>query len=89
MIDPLLEGALIVRDALRAASEAHLLAEIVPSFPADVALQTRNADLECHPVSKSEAIDPRADGNNLSRRLMAKRQWVAGTKITIGKLLVV
>jgi len=64
MIDPLLEGALEVRHAFGATSESHLLAQVVPAFPADAALPARDADLEGDPVANSEARHLRSDGHD-------------------------
>lgn len=55
MIDPFLESALEVGEALRTAAKAHLLAQIVPPSPADTTLPTRDADLERYAVADSEA----------------------------------
>ncbi len=64
VVDPLLEGALEVRDALGTTPETHLLAEVVAAFPADAALSARDADLQCHTIANPEARHLGADGHH-------------------------
>jgi hypothetical protein len=79
MVDPLLQSTLEMRHALRTTSKSHLLAEIIPSFPADCALTARNADFESDTVADVEAIDGWADSYDDTGRFMAKGQWCAST----------
>lgn len=89
MIYSFLQSSLKVRYTLCAASESHLLAQIVPAFPADCALSARNADLEGNSVTNGKARDLRANTDNYTGRFMSKGQWCTGTEVAIGKLLVV
>lgn len=91
VIYPLLEGALEVRDALGAAPEPHLPAEVVPAPPADGALAARDADLEGHAVAHRERPDGhlRADSHHDARGLVAEGQRRAGAQVPVGELLVV
>ncbi len=89
VVDSLLQGALEVRDAFGATPEAHLLAEVVSTSPADSALAAGDADLERDPVVDLEAHDLGADGHDDARRLVAQRQRHASAEVAIGKLLVV
>jgi len=73
VIDTFLEGPLIMRNTLGAAPEPHLLAKVVSSFPASIALETGNAYFEGNAVSDGETSDLRPDGDNLARGLMAER----------------
>ena len=78
-----------VGERLCAASESHLLAEIIPALSADTALTTGDADLESYPVSNLEARDLRPERDDNTGRLMAQRKGHAGTEVAIGKFLVV
>lgn len=89
MVDPLLECPLVVRIALRTTPETQLLAEVIPAFAADGALPACNAHLQGNSVSYLEPSHLWSDGDNLAGRLVAQRQWVAGTEIAIGELFVV
>lgn len=66
MVDSLLERALVVRVAFGAASESHLLAEVVSTFTADATLATGNTNLKRNPISDFEAADLRSNGNYLA-----------------------
>lgn len=87
VVDPLLQRALEVWEALCAAPEAHFLAEVVPPFPADSALAARDADLEGYAIAEGKAAHVRTDGNDHTRGLMAERQRLARAQVAIGKLL--
>ena len=73
MVDSLLQSPLKVRYALRTTPESHLLAEIIPSFPADTTLATWYSYLERYSITNTEAIDFWSNGDYHSRRFMAKR----------------
>ena len=62
----LLKGALVVGEALRAASEAHAFAEVVSAFSADVALEARDTDLEGNPIADAQPSHLGPDGHNLA-----------------------
>lgn len=64
VIDPFLQCSLEMGEALRAASEPHLLAEVIPPSPADSALRARHANLQSHAVADGEAIHLRSDGDH-------------------------
>lgn len=72
MVNPLLQSSLEVRDALRTASEPHLLAEVVPPFPTDAALTAWYAHLERNSVANAEAIDLWPNGNYDTGGFMTK-----------------
>lgn len=76
-------------DAFCAASESHLLAQVVTASPADAALSARNADFEGNSVPNCKARDLRANSNNYAGRFMSKGQWCTGTEVAIGKFLVI
>jgi hypothetical protein len=75
--------------ALCATPESHLLAEIIPTFPADSALPTWDSHFECDSITNMKAIDLRSNAHYYAGRFMPKRQWCAGAKVSIGKFLVV
>lgn len=54
MIDPLLQCPLEMRHALRTASEAHLLTQIIPPPPAYTTLPTRYTDLEGNAITNGK-----------------------------------
>jgi hypothetical protein len=89
VVDSVLKSALIVGDAFCATPEAHLLAEIVATFPADVALSARDADLKCNPIADRKALHLRANSHDNTGRLMTKREGTASVQVTIGKFLVI
>ena len=89
MIYPLLERSLVMRHALGAAAEPHLLAEVVPPLAADAALAAGDTDLERDAVADLEPGHPRADGHNDAGRLVAERQRRARAQVPVGELLVV
>lgn len=68
----LLQSSLKMRYTLRAASESHLLAKIITTFPADCTLSARDADLEGNSVTDGEARDLRSNSDNYTGRLMPK-----------------
>lgn len=74
-------------EALCTTPEAHLLAEIIPPLAANDTLPTWHANLEGHTIAEGKAAHLGADGNNHTRRLVAKGQGLAGAEIAIGKLL--
>lgn len=74
MIYPLLKSSLKVRDTLGATPKPHLLTKIIPAFPADATLATRNTDLEGDTVTNSEAADLRPNGHDRARRFVAQGQ---------------
>lgn len=57
MVNPLLQCPLEMGYALCATPKPHLLAEVIPPFPADSALAAGNADLQSDAVADVEAID--------------------------------
>lgn len=71
VVDPLLESALVVRNALCTAPEPHLLAQVVTATSADGAITARNTNFESDTVARLEARHPRANGHNDTRRLVA------------------
>lgn len=89
VVYPLLQRALEVRHALRAAPEPHLLAEVVPAPPADAAPAARDAHLQGHAVPYLEPAHLGADGRHDAGRLVAERQGRAGAEVPVGELLVV
>jgi hypothetical protein len=89
VVDPLLEGALVVRIGLSTAPEAQLLAKVVAALAADSALSAGYANLEGNTVAELEALDLWANGHHLARGLVAKREGLACAEVTIGELLVV
>lgn len=89
MVDSFLKSPLKMRHALRTTSKPHLLAEVVPPPPADTALATWYPYFERHSITNIEASDIWPDGHYHTRRLMAKGQRCACTKISIGKLLII
>lgn len=64
MIYPLLKGSLEMWYTFGTTPEPHLLAEVIPAFPTDGTLATRNPDLQGHPIADFEAIDLWANANN-------------------------
>jgi hypothetical protein len=76
-------------NALGATPELHLLAEVVPSFSTDGTFAAGNANFEGNSVTNAEAIDLRANAHYNTGRFMSKRQRCTGTKVAVGKLLVV
>lgn len=87
MIYPLLQRALVVWEALCAAPEAHLLAEVISPLATNATLAASHADLQGHAITKGKAAHMRADGDDHTRGLMAERQGLAGAKVAIGELL--
>lgn len=87
VIYPLLQRPLEMREALRAASKAHLLAEIIPTSPAYAAVSTWYADLQGHAVAEGEAAHLRAYGDDHARGLVAEGQGLAGAQVAICELL--
>lgn len=71
MIYPLLKSPLEVRNALGATPESHLLAQIIPPFPADATLTARDTNLEGDTVPNSEAANLRPDGHDRAGRFVA------------------
>jgi hypothetical protein len=78
-----------MRHALYTAPKPHLLAEVVPPFPANRALPAGNAYFERYTVAECEAIHVWANANYHTGRLMAKGQWRRGAKVAVGEFLVV
>ena len=72
VIDPLLQSSLEMRHALRTTPESHLLAEVIPPFPAYCALSAWDSDLESNAVADAEAIDSGANAYDDTRRFMAE-----------------
>lgn len=64
VVYPLLEGPLEMRKRLRAAPEPHLLAKVVPAFPAYATLPARDSDFQCYAVTNSESAHLRANGDH-------------------------
>jgi hypothetical protein len=89
VIYPLLQSTLKVWNALRAASEAHFLAEIVSTFSAHATLTAWDANLESYPIANCEASNHRTDSHDDAGGLVAQRQRGASTEVAIGKLLVI
>jgi hypothetical protein len=89
VIYPLLKSALVVRKGLGTAPEPHLLAEVIPAFPADGTLSTGHANLQGNTVAYAEARYLGTNSHDNAGRLMAQGQWHTGTEVTIGELLVV
>lgn len=56
VIDSFLKSALEVRYTFSAASESHLLAQIISSFPADTTFTTGNANLKGNAVAYIETF---------------------------------
>lgn len=74
-------------EALRAAPEAHLFTEVIPTLPTDAALSTWHAHLEGDTVAEGEAGDLGADGNDDARGLVTEGQGLAGAEVAVGELL--
>jgi hypothetical protein len=89
MVNPFLKSPLKMWYTLRTTPKPHLLAEVIPSFPAYAALTTWYAYLERHSVTNTEAIDLGSDRHDNTRRFMTKGQRRACTEISIGKFLIV
>lgn len=89
MVDPFLQSPLKVWDALCTTPKSHLLAEIIPSFPANATLTARNADLKGNPIANRKAINLRPNANYHTGGLMPKGQRSAGAEVAIGKFLVI
>lgn len=73
VIDPLLESALIVWEALCAAPETKLFAEVVPPLATDTTLSTGNADLKGYPITDPEARHLGTDGHYFASGFVAQR----------------
>lgn len=78
-----------MRNTLCATPEPHLLAEVIPAFPADGTLTTWEADLEGNPVADAETVHLGTKGHHRTRRFMAQGQGGTCTKVAVGELLVV
>lgn len=78
-----------MRNTLGTAPKAHFLAEVVPSLPANGALPTGQADLQRDSVPDPEARDAGTDGRDDARGFVAKREWAAGTEVTIGEPFII
>lgn len=89
VINPVLQGALEVGERLRAASESHLLTEIISPLATGVTLSTGDTDLQGDTVSDHKAAHLGADGYYDAGGLMAKRKRLAGAKIAIRELLII
>lgn len=89
VINPVLQGALKVGERLCAASESHLLAEIISPLAAGRTLSTGDAHLQGDAVSDHKAAHLGADGYYDPRGLMAKRKRLAGAKIAIREPLII
>lgn len=89
VIDSLLQSSLKMRNTFRRTPESHLFTKVVPPFSTNPTPSTRNAYFKGDSITKLEASDLRPDGNDDTRRLMTKRERRTGTKIAIGKLLIV
>ncbi len=89
MIDPLLKSSLEVRHALGATSEFHLLAKIIPPFPAYSTLTTRNANFERNTVSDRKARNLWPNGHNYAGRFMSQRKRCTGAKVAIRELFII
>lgn len=89
VINPVLERALEVGERLRAASESHLLAEVISPLATCGTLPTSDADLQGDAVSNYKATHLRADGDYDPRGLMTEREWLAGAEIAVREFLVV
>jgi len=89
MVDSFLERSLEMGDTFGTTPEPHFLAEIIPSFPADSTLATRNSNLERNSITKNEAIDLGPNSYHHTGRFMPKGQRRASTEISIGELLIV
>lgn len=72
VVDSLLQRPLEMRKALCTASEAHLLAKVVPPLAADTALSTRHTYLEGDAITNGEAAYLRTNGDDNARGLMAQ-----------------
>ena len=89
VVDPLLECALVMRHALCATPEPHLLAQIVTAASADGAVSARDTNFQRNAVAHLKAGHPRANGHNDTGRLVAERERHASTEVAIGELLVI
>lgn len=57
VVDPVLQCALGMREALRTTPEPHAFADVIPPFFAPLTCLARLADFECHLVSNAEVLD--------------------------------
>ena len=71
VVDPLLEGALIMRDRFGTTPESHLFAKIVTTFTADCALAAGHTNFKGHPVTNVEARHLGPYGNDDTRGFVA------------------
>ena len=60
-----------MRHALRTTPKPHLLAKVIPSFPADRALSTGNSYFEGDTVADTEVVDMGSDGHDDTGGFMA------------------
>lgn len=72
VVDPLLEGTLVVRNRLGTTPESHLFAKIITAFAADGALTAGHTNFKRYPVTNAKARDLGPYGNDNARGLMAK-----------------
>jgi hypothetical protein len=72
VVDLLLQRALEVREALAAAPELQLFANVVPAFRAAGTASARQADFKSDFVADFEVCDGRADGGDDAGGLMAE-----------------
>lgn len=70
MVNPFLQCSLKMRYAFRATPKPHLLAEVVPTLPADRALSAGNSHFEGNSIANVEIGYMGADGHDHARGFM-------------------
>lgn len=89
VIDPVLQRSLCVWETLRATSEPHTLADVVPPLFASLADFARLSDFQCHLVTNTEVLHIRAYANNHTCRFVAERERFLYDYVAVTVVLVV
>lgn len=89
VVDALLQRALEVWEALAAAAEAQIFADVVAALVAASAGSARQADFESDLVADFEVCDAGADGGDDAGALVAERQGLADEDVAIAVVGVV
>ena len=72
-----------MREALCATPEPHSLANIIPPLLAPLACLTWQTDFQRYFIANTKVLDFRANTNNYTCRLMAKRKWLLHDNVAI------
>lgn len=89
MVHALLEGAIEVREGLRATGEAHALAEVVSALRAVVAVVAHDAGLNGDTLTGDEVLHAWADGGDDTGGFVAEDEGCLYGEVTVSAVEIV